>query len=304
MIINGYFHNTLQNANFKGERIMSIKNKHENSVTQVVREKYGDLAKKQIDGQEGSSCCNEQSACCSSGELSERTANQYSKGEINNLPESVTGISLGCGNPTAIANLSFGQTVLDLGSGGGIDCFLAAEKVGSQGHVIGLDMTPKMLDLARANAKKLGMQNVEFRYGYIEDIPLPDTLVNVIISNCVINLSADKDAVFRETYRVLNTDGVLNISDIVTYGDLPEALSQQLSAWVGCVSGALDEEVYLGKMREAGFEDIEITERKYYPPELVAENEGVRAMLEENKLEPSDLENKIASITLRAVKKG
>ena len=283
---------------------MSIKNKQENSVTQVVREKYGDLAKKQIDGQESSSCCGGESACCSSNELSEKTIDLYSIGEINSLPESVIGISLGCGNPTAIANLSPGQTVLDLGSGGGIDCFLAAEKVGSQGHVIGLDMTLKMLDLARANAKKLGTQNVVFRYGYIEDIPLPDVSVDVIISNCVINLSADKDAVFRETYRVLKTDGVLNISDIVSYGDLPEALSQQLSAWAGCISGALDEEVYLGKMHEAGFENIEITERKYYPPELVAENEGVRAMLIENKLEATDLENKIASITLRAVKKG
>jgi len=256
-----------------------------------------------MNDQESSSCCAEKSTCCSSGELSERIDDLYFSDEISKLPDSVTSISLGCGNPTAIANLTPGQKILDLGSGGGIDCFLAADKVGSQGHVIGLDMTPKMLDLARVNAKKLGKKNVEFRYGYIEDIPLPDASVDVIISNCVINLSADKDAVFRETHRVLIAGGVLNVSDIVTYGDLPEALSQKLSAWAGCVSGALDEKVYLGKMRDAGYDDIEIIERKYYPPELVAENEGVRTMLAENKLESSDLENKIASITLRAVKK-
>lgn len=283
---------------------MGEKTKQQNSVTKVVRDKYGELAKKQMDEQESSSCCGGGSKCGSSGELSERAVDLYFSDEISKLPDSVTGISLGCGNPTAIANLAPGQTVLDLGSGGGIDCFLAAEKVGPQGHVIGLDMTPKMLDLARANAKMLGKKNVEFRYGYIEDIPLPDASVDVIISNCVINLSADKDAVFHETYRVLRAGGVLNVSDIVTYGDLPKALSQQLSAWAGCVSGALDEEVYLGKMRKAGFKNIKITERKYYPPEMVAENEGVREMLAESKLESAVLENKIASITLHAVKKG
>lgn len=283
---------------------MEDKIKQENRVTQVVREKYGNLAEKQLESQNSVSCCGGESncGCGSTSELSEETAALYAAEEISSLPDSVTGISLGCGNPTAIANLATGQTVLDLGSGGGIDCFLAAKKVGPEGHVIGLDMTPKMLDLARANAQKLDVQNVEFRYGYIEDIPLPDASVDVIISNCVINLSADKDAVFRETYRVLKAGGVLNISDIVTYGDLPEALAQQLSAWAGCVSGALDEEVYLEKMRAAGFNKIEITERKYYTPALVAENECVRAMLTENKLELADLENKIASVTLRAVK--
>ena len=283
---------------------MEDKTKQENQVTQVVREKYGNLAEKQLEKQNSVSCCGGGSGCgCgSASELSEETAALYATEEINSLPDSVTGISLGCGNPTAIADLSPGQTVLDLGSGGGIDCFLAAKKVGPEGRVIGLDMTPKMLDLARANAKKLGVQNVDFRYGYIEDISIPDTSVDVIISNCVINLSTDKDAVFRETYRVLKAGGVLNISDIVTYGGLPETLAQQLSAWAGCVSGALDEEIYLEKMHEAGFKKIEITERKYYPPDLIAENEGVRAMVVENKLDLADLKNKIASVTLRAVK--
>ena len=283
---------------------MEEKIKHDNLVTQVVREKYGSLAEKQLKRQDNVSCCGGGSGCgCgSTSELSEEAADLYTAEEISSLPDSVTGISLGCGNPTAIAHLAPGQTVLDLGSGGGIDCFLAAKKVGPQGRVIGLDMTPKMLDLARANAKKLGVQNVEFRYGYIEDIPLPDASVDVIISNCVINLSVDKDTVFRETYRVLKEGGVLNISDIVTYGDLPEALAQQLSAWAGCVSGALDEEVYLEKMREAGFNIIEITERKYYTTDLLSEEEGIQEIVVKNNLDLADLENKIASITLSAVK--
>jgi len=283
---------------------MEKKTNQANRVAQVVREKYGSLAEKQSERQNSVSCCGGESSCgCgSASEFSEEAADLYTTEEISSLPDSVTGISLGCGNPTAIASLAPGQTVLDLGSGGGIDCFLAAEKVGPQGRVIGLDMTPKMLDLARANAKKMGVHNVEFRYGYIEDIPLSDASVDVIISNCVINLSADKGAVFRDTYRVLKAGGIINISDIVTYGSLPDVLTQELSAWAGCISGALDEEVYLEKMREAGFHKIKITERKYYPPNMIADNEGVQAILAENKLELADLENKIASITLSAVK--
>jgi len=274
-----------------------------NQVTRIVREKYGDLAEKQMEKQESDSCCGGGGCGCgSTSQLTQEADNLYAVGEINDLPETVTGISLGCGNPTAIANLAPGQTVLDLGSGGGIDCFLSAKKVGLKGHVIGLDMTPKMIDLARMNAKKQGFQNVEFRYGYIEDIPLPDASIDVIISNCVINLSTDKDSVFRETYRVLKAGGVLNISDIVTNGDLPEALAQQLSAWVGCVAGALDEEVYLEKMRDAGFIDLKITERKYYSAAMIAEIKGVQEIVAETKFDLADLENKIASITLRAVK--
>ena len=282
---------------------MQEKTNKENQIKQAVRERYAGLANEQMNEKASSSCCSEKTSCCSSNDLSEKVTGLYLSSEVNELPDSVTEISLGCGNPTAIANLIPGQTVLDLGAGGGIDCFLAADKVGPSGRVIGLDMTPKMLDLARANVKKLGKKNVEFRYGYIEDIPLPDASVDVVISNCVINLSPDKDAVFREAYRVLDTDGVLNVSDIVTYGNLPDALSQQISAWAGCISGALDEEDYLGKMRKAGFDDIEILERKYYSPDLIAEHDGVQAMLEKDELEPADLENNIASITLRAFKK-
>jgi ubiquinone/menaquinone biosynthesis C-methylase UbiE len=250
------------------------------------------------------SCCGGASSCCCGNDsgLSEEAVEFYNAAELIGLAESVTDISLGCGNPTAIGDLKPGQTVLDLGSGGGIDCFLAAKKVGLTGQVIGLDMTPKMLDLARANAKKQGVMNVDFRYGYIEDIPLPDASVDVIISNCVINLSADKAAVFAEANRVLRSGGLLNVSDVVTYGKLPQLLVEQLSAWAGCISGALDEEDYLGLMRAAGFSEIEVLKRDYYSPELVTSDEGVQALLEENKFDVASLENKIASITLRAYK--
>jgi SAM-dependent methyltransferase len=250
------------------------------------------------------SCCGGGSSCCcgSDSGLSEEAAEFYSASELNGLADSVTDISLGCGNPTAISDLKPGQVVLDLGSGGGIDCFLAARKVGPTGQVIGLDMTPKMLDLARLNAKKQGVKNVDFRYGYIEDIPLPDASVDVIISNCVINLSSDKAAVFAEAHRVLRSGGVLNVSDIVTYGNLPQVLVEQLSAWAGCISGAVDEEEYLGLMQAAGFSHIEVLERKFYSPEIISADEGVQALMEENAIDISSLDKKIASITLRAYK--
>ena len=273
------------------------------SIKQVVKDKYGSLAEKQLSTRQQASCCGPSCSCCE-GEtgLAESAADLYSGTQINDLPESVTGISLGCGNPTAIAELRPGETVLDLGSGGGIDCFLAAKQVGESGHVIGLDMTPKMLDLARANAKKQGIKNVDFQYGYIEDIPLPDASVDVIISNCVINLSADKDAVFGEAFRVLKPGGRLNVSDIVTYGKLPDELYQQLAAWAGCISGALDEELYLNKIRKAGFGRIDVVSRKYYGTEMLAQDEGVLKLIENKGLRLADLEMKIASVTLKAFK--
>jgi len=272
-------------------------------IKQAVKEKYGGLAEKQLASSQQASCCGPSRSCCE-GEtgLAESAKDLYSGTQISNLPDSVTGVALGCGNPTAIAELKPGETVLDLGSGGGIDCFLAAKQVGESGQVIGLDMTPKMLDLARANAKKQGVRNVDFRYGYIEDIPLPDASVDVIISNCVINLSADKDAVFREAFRVLKPGGRLNVSDIVTNGALPQKLVEQLSAWAGCVSGALDEELYLGKMRKAGFARIDVVSRKFYGSDMMAQDEDVQKLVKETGLNLTDLENKVASITLKAFK--
>lgn len=273
------------------------------NIKDAVKEKYGGLAEKQLAAAQRACCCGPTQSCCS-GEagLAESAADLYPGVQISDLPDSVTGIALGCGNPTAMAELRPGETVLDLGSGGGIDCFLAARQVGADGHVIGLDMTSKMLDLARANAKKQGLKNVEFQYGYIEDIPLPDDSVDVIISNCVINLSADKDAVFREAFRVLKPGGRLNVSDIVTQGSLPEIVSEHLSAWAGCVAGALDEEIYLGKMRRAGFGSIEVINRKFYSSDMMAADDDLKKLAAEKNLSLADFDQKIASITLKAYK--
>lgn len=279
------------------------KTEKKNKIKQAVHEKYGGLAEKQLAGQTQSGCCGPASSCCE-GEagLAESAQDLYSETQINDLPDSVTGIALGCGNPTALADLRLGETVLDLGSGGGIDCFLAAKQVGKSGRLIGLDMTPKMIDLARANARKQGIKNVEFRYGYIEDIPLPDASVDVIISNCVINLSADKDAVFRDAFRVLKEGGRLHVSDIVTNGELPLELTEQISAWVGCVSGALDEKLYLDKMYTAGFSRVEVVSRKYYSSEMMAQDQAIQEFVKENNFQLADLDNKVASITLKAFK--
>jgi ubiquinone/menaquinone biosynthesis C-methylase UbiE len=229
----------------------------------------------------------------------------YSVQELADLPESVTDVALGCGNPTAIADLKPGEVVLDLGSGGGIDCFLAARQVGAQGHVIGLDMTPEMVKLARQNAKKVGANNVEFRYGEMEDMPLLDESVDVIISNCVINLSPDKDKVFSEAYRVLRPGGRLAVSDIVTHGPLPEAMRSDLEAWTGCVAGALDETVYLDKMRQAGFNEVEVTARNFAEVEQWTELDEAQEIaqdLDESAVSEfmGQLKGKIASIKVVA----
>jgi SAM-dependent methyltransferase len=181
----------------------------------------------------------------------------YESGDIGDLPTDVTNLSLGCGDPVTLASLEPGQTVLDLGSGGGIDCFLAAKRVGETGHVIGVDMTAQMIQKARANQQKVGAANVEFRLGEIEHLPVADASVDVIISNCVINLSPDKPQVFREAYRVLKPGGRLAVSDIVTNGPLPDALRQSLDAWAGCVGGAMDVNEYVSALKEVGFVDVE-----------------------------------------------
>jgi SAM-dependent methyltransferase len=188
----------------------------------------------------------------------------YQEAEIAGLPDSVTLASLGCGNPTAIASLKPGETVLDLGSGGGIDCFISARFVGPSGRVIGVDMTDHMLALANQNKAKLGLTNVEFRKGEIENLPVESNTVNVIISNCVINLSPDKEAVFREAFRVLKPGGRFAVSDMVIEGEWPEQLKANVGAWAGCITGAIDQHDYLRKMREAGFVDVAIESRSSY----------------------------------------
>ncbi|MFC1939953.1 arsenite methyltransferase [Chloroflexota bacterium] len=226
-----------------------------------VKERYASVAK-----QKSSSCCTPETtlspSCCNTGTTScqpqSAAERLYTSEELGKLPEDVTGISLGCGNPTSIAELSEGEVVLDLGSGGGIDCFLAAQKVGAQGRVIGLDMTPEMVQLARQNAQKMGAGNVEFRLGEMEHMPVSDSSVDVIISNCVINLSPDKDAVFNEAYRVLKPGGRLCVSDIVLLGELTPEIKNDISNWVSCIAGALPQDIYLDKIHSAGFKKVEV----------------------------------------------
>ncbi len=217
------------------------------------------------------SCCGSDSAssdaCCGGTVDGEdeitNIAKLYQETDISDLPSTVTDVAFGCGNPTAIASMRPGEVVLDLGSGGGIDCFLAAKMVGETGHVYGVDMTPEMIALARKNADKVGATNVEFRLGEIEQLPIPDATVDVIISNCVINLSPDKDRVFREAFRVLRPGGRLQVSDIVWTKLVPDEVKNDMEKWAGCIAGALVEREYLGKIESAGFADVTSVATEY-----------------------------------------
>ena len=229
-------------------------------MKEIVREKYGQAALRVTSG--GSSCCGAAAAlegCCDP-----ITSNLYDVTQTGSLPEAAVLASLGCGNPTALAQLKAGETVLDLGSGGGIDVLLSAQRVGPTGKAYGLDMTDEMLALARENQRKAGVQNVEFLKGEIENIPLPDNSVDVLISNCVINLSADKDRVLEEAFRVLKPGGRLAVSDVVTQGEMLPEIRQSVLMWVGCVAGALEENQYRNKLASAGFGQIEIEPTRVY----------------------------------------
>src|SRR5206468_1767896 len=219
-------------------------------LKEQIQEKYGAAARRAAAGASDVSCCSGSSRCGTD----EITENLYSDSERGTLPDAAVTASLGCGNPTALIELKAGETVLDLGSGGGIDVLLSARRVGPAGKAYGLDMTDEMLALARENQRKAGVDNVEFLKGEIEAIPLPADLVNVIISNCVINLSADKDRVFAEAFRVLKPGGRLAVSDVVVRGEVPAAIRRSVELWIGCVAGALEEEEYRAKLAKAGFE--------------------------------------------------
>ncbi len=214
-------------------------------IHEVVREHYAERIKN------SASCCGPDACSCSDSSL-------YPANLLATLPEGESAVSYGCGDPITLASLLPGQTVLDLGSGAGIDCFFAAKKVGDTGHVIGVDMTPEMLERARGSAQRMNIQNVEFRQGFIEELPIDSNSIDVIISNCVINLSPYKEKVFTETFRVLKPGGKLAVSDIVTDGELPESVRNSLSAWAGCVAGAVDAKEYVGILEAAGFTDISI----------------------------------------------
>ena len=228
-------------------------------IREVVKEKYGQAALRVSSG--GSSCCG---ATPSSGCSDPITSNLYDQSQAQQIPEEALSASLGCGNPTALAKLNPGEVVLDLGSGGGIDVMLSAKRVGPTGKAYGLDMTDEMLALANENKRKAGVENVQFLKGEIEHIPLPDNSVDIIISNCVINLSSDKDRVFSEAFRVLKPGGRFAVSDVVTRGEMPSEIRQSVLLWVGCVAGAVEENEYRTKLRQAGFENIEIEPTRIY----------------------------------------
>lgn len=231
------------------------------TIHPAVRDHYANAAR------QDTGCCggSEKSNCGCSGKKGAKFSGSefYDQSAFENIPEDISSFSLGCGNPIALASLRPGETVVDLGSGGGLDCFLASKKVGESGYVIGVDMTPEMLDKARANLKKLGFSNVEFRLGEIEHLPIADGTVDVVISNCVVNLSPDKPQVFRDALRVLKPGGRLAISDIVTDGELPAALKKDLEAWSGCLSGAQDVGDLKRLLAQTGFVNIHI-EPKYF----------------------------------------
>jgi arsenite methyltransferase len=231
-------------------------------IREVVKEKYGQAALRVKAG--GSSCCG---AAPGTGCSDPITANLYDAAQAGQIPEEALLASLGCGNPTLLAELKAGETVLDLGSGGGIDVLLSAKRVGPTGKAYGLDMTDEMLALANENKRKAGIENVEFLKGEIENIPLPDNSVDVIISNCVINLSADKDRVLREAFRVLKPGGRFAVSDVVTRGEMLPEIRQSVLAWVGCIAGALEENEYRGKLGAAGFEKIDLEPTRIYRAE-------------------------------------
>ena len=267
-------------------------------VKTLVKEKYGQAALRATSGAK-SNCCGSGAAvepCCDP-----ITSNLYDAAQAGELPQTAIDASLGCGNPTALAELKPGETVLDLGSGGGIDVLLSARRVGPTGKAYGLDMTDEMLALAEENRRKSGLTNVEFLKGEIENVPLPDQSVDVVISNCVINLSGDKDRVLKEAFRVLKPGGRFAVSDVVVRGDVPPVIKKSMELWVGCIAGALTDYEYVAKLARAGFEDIEIEPTRVYGVEdarAFLAGEGVNA----DSLAEA-VEGKFVSAFIRATKK-
>ena len=260
-------------------------------IHEAVREHYAERIKS------NSSCCGSDS-CCSTD------SNLYPTELLATLPEGESAVSYGCGDPITLASLQPGQTVLDLGSGAGLDCFFAAKKVGETGKVIGVDMTPEMIERARSSAARLNVQNVEFRQGYLEDLPVEPNTVDVIISNCVINLSPDKAKVFTEAFRVLKPGGRLAVSDIVTDGPLPDAIKKSLSAWAGCVAGAVEAEEYIGMMKSVGFTDISIVPVYFDKQTVDSAIDDMKDMIELKTIARDDVYKAVYSAKITAHKPG
>ncbi len=262
---------------------------NETTIKQRVRENYAREARRVTEKSSSpGSCASEQpTACCGGAEPNYEaiTANLYADSETSSLPADAVAASLGCGNPTALAELKPGEIVLDLGSGGGIDVLLSARRVGPNGKAYGLDMTDEMLALARENQRKAGVRNVEFLKGEIESIPLPDNSVDVVISNCVINLSANKDEVFKEAFRVLKPGGRFAVSDIVTRGEMPAEIKRRVELWAGCIAGALEEREYRSRLAKAGFDQVEVEPTRIYTSadakSLLADKAGAEGVAEQ-----------------------
>src|SRR5512139_3810554 len=272
-----------------------------NEIKRIVRDGYARIAKRR------GSCCSPASSCCgspdSAPDISRRIG--YSEEDLKAAPDGAN-LGLGCGNPVALASLREGDTVLDLGSGAGFDCFLAASKVGKRGKVIGVDMTGEMLDRARENARKGNYDNVEFRLGEIEDLPVGDNQVDVIISNCVINLSPNKKRVFREAFRVLRSGARLMVSDIVLLKELPVEIRNSVSAYVGCEAGAVTKKEYLEAVQAAGFEETKVLDETAFPSEFLANDPTVKEIVESLRLtreQAEDLAGSVVSIKVSAVKR-
>ena len=272
----------------------------EAEIKKVVRERYAERAKKE------GSCCDPANSCCSSAGMAETISKAigYTEEELTSVPEG-SNLGLGCGNPIALASLVEGETVLDLGSGAGFDCFLAANRVGEKGKVIGVDMTPEMIEKARENAQMSNCANVEFRLGEIENLPAADNAVDVVISNCVINLSPDKKRVFGEAFRVLKPGGRLMVSDIVLLRELPDFIKSSVAAYVGCVSGAMMKDEYTEAIREAGFQEVKILDETVFPFEYMANDPTAKAIINEMNLPEAkikDIANSVVSIKVQGMK--
>lgn len=272
----------------------------EEEIKKEVRKGYAKVAKK------GSSCCAPISSCCGGGSLAQTISKAigYTAEELKSVPED-SNLGLGCGNPIALASLAEGETVLDLGSGAGFDCFLAANKVGKKGKVIGIDMTPEMLEKARENAEKGDYQNVEFRLGEIENLPAADNSVDVLISNCVINLSPDKARVFKEAFRVLKFGGRLMVSDIVLLKELPDFIMNSIAAYVGCISGALMKDEYIEVIRKAGFHAVKVVDETAFPIDCIVNDPTAKVIIDKMNLPEDkikDTANSVISIKVQGIK--
>jgi len=263
----------------------------EKQIKKVVREGYAEIAK------QGSSCCGPVNSCCGGTDLAQDIGKSigYTEEERKAVPEGAN-LGLGCGNPVALASLRDGETVLDLGSGAGFDCFLAANKVGETGRVIGVDMTPEMIEKARENARKGNYRNVEFRLGEIENLPVADNAVDVVISNCVINLVPDKRRVFAEVFRALKPGGRLMISDIVLLKELPASIKNSIEAYIGCISGAIMRDEYLRLIGTAGFQEVRIMGETPFPVECILNDPTAKALIKSLGIPPQKVEEVASSV--------